>query len=325
MALELTDTVSRHLAGIARKSPIGGRKPPLVHSGRVGMASLRHGFVLLMKHNNDGGFTTKRDRVKALELIAKQLNEGGFRHLSTATLKERHVRYLVERWRSEGLAVGTIKNRMTHLRWAYEKAGRGHLLSKDNDAFGIERRTIVNNDANRAKELDRARLAAIPDERVRLSLELQAAFGLRREESIKFAPSVALTPDGLALKASWTKGGRPRDIPIRTDEQRALIERVRVVAGKGSLIPFGKNYQYQRDLYDRLTRNAGLSNNHGLRHQYAQQLYREITGIEPPKCGGPGWRELTPEQRAIDRDARQQISRELGHERESITAVYLGR
>jgi hypothetical protein len=36
-------------------------------------------------------------------------------------------------------------------------------------------------------------------------------------------------------------------------------------------------------------------------------------------------RELTPAQREADKDARQIVSRELGHEREQITAVYLGR
>ena len=42
----------------------------------------------------------------------------------------------------------------------------------------------------------------------------------------------------------------------------------------------------------------------------------------------PGLRrqpELTPGQKAADRAARLQISSELGHEREQITAVYLGR
>jgi hypothetical protein len=34
---------------------------------------------------------------------------------------------------------------------------------------------------------------------------------------------------------------------------------------------------------------------------------------------------LTPAQRAQDIAARLAISRELGHERETITAVYLGR
>ena len=52
-----------------------------------------------------------------------------------------------------------------------------------------------------------------------MSLKLQAAFGLRREESIKIRPEWADRGDRLALKASWTKGGREREIPIRTAEQ----------------------------------------------------------------------------------------------------------
>jgi hypothetical protein len=36
-------------------------------------------------------------------------------------------------------------------------------------------------------------------------------------------------------------------------------------------------------------------------------------------------RELTAEQKVIDREARLTISAELGHEREQVTAVYLGR
>ena len=50
----------------------------------------------------------------------------------------------------------------------------------------------------------------------RLSLRLQAAFGLRREESIKIVPSWADRGNSLALKDSWTKGGRQREIPTRT-------------------------------------------------------------------------------------------------------------
>lgn len=34
---------------------------------------------------------------------------------------------------------------------------------------------------------------------------------------------------------------------------------------------------------------------------------------------------LTPEQRELDREVRLTISRELGHEREAVTAAYLGR
>lgn len=48
-------------------------------------------------------------------------------------------------------------------------------------------------------------------------------------------------------------------------------------------------------------------------------------GWAAPAAGGPGSKALTPEQRELDREARLTISAELGHEREQITAVYLGR
>jgi len=56
-----------------------------------------------------------------------------------------------------------------------------------------------------------------------------------------------------------------------------------------------------------------------------QQRYLELTGWKPPHAGGPRREELTPEQREADHAARLVISREMGHNREEITAVYLGR
>jgi hypothetical protein len=81
----------------------------------------------------------------------------------------------------------------------------------------------------------------------------------------------------------------------------------------------------QLRVYEGNTLRAGLSQMHGLRHAYAQHRYAELTGWQAPAAGGPTARSLTPEQRAMDRQARLTISRELGHEREQITAAYLGR
>lgn len=68
-----------------------------------------------------------------------------------------------------------------------------------------------------------------------------------------------------------------------------------------------------------------LSRVQGLRHGYAQARYREMTGWKAPAAGGPSSKGLSPEQERVDREARLAISRELDHEREQITAVYLGR
>lgn len=64
---------------------------------------------------------------------------------------------------------------------------------------------------------------------------------------------------------------------------------------------------------------------HGLRHAYAQERYLALTGWPSPAAGGPASATLIAEQKALDRAARLEISQELGHIREQITTVYLGR
>ena len=71
--------------------------------------------------------------------------------------------------------------------------------------------------------------------------------------------------------------------------------------------------------------SAGLSHMHGLRHAYVQNRYEELTGWKSPAGGGPHSKSLTVEQRDVDQQARLTISRELGHEREQITAAYLSK
>ena len=73
--------------------------------------------------------------------------------------------------------------------------------------------------------------------------------------------------------------------------------------------------------YEGLTKSVGLSKLHGLRHAYAQARYEELTGWACPACGGKTRRALTPQQRQQDYAVRVKISRELGHEREEITAI----
>jgi hypothetical protein len=50
-----------------------------------------------------------------------------------------------------------------------------------------------------------------------------------------------------------------------------------------------------------------------------------ITGLPAPAAGGPSSQLLTAVQTEIDREARLTVRRELGHEREQGTAVYVGR
>ena len=111
-----------------------------------------------------------------------------------------------------------------------------------------------------------------------MSLRLQATFGLRRKESIKIHPGWADRGDTLMIKASWGKGRRAREIPIRNSEQRQVLDEAKRFAGKGSLIPAKMSYVEQLRRFEYQCDRAGIHRAHGHRHQYAQERYRELTG-----------------------------------------------
>ncbi|VUX55554.1 putative integrase [uncultured Woeseiaceae bacterium] len=288
------------------------------------MKDLNYQLSKLCRDNRDGGFSTQATRSRILDLIASQLRELGYRRMQPRSLKPKHVDALVAHWQKQGISVGTLKNRLSALRWWAKKVNKPSIIAKDNDVYDIGKREYVAKES-KAQDLDDKKLSEISDPFVRLSVRLQAAFGLRREEAIKFNPSYAMQDDHIKLKSSWTKGGRARTVPITNAEQRRLLEDIKALAGGGALIPPHLNYVKQLHRYEKQSAKAGLSHLHGLRHGYAQRRYFELTERVCPVAGGLPSKELNPEQRALDQKARVAISSELGHAREDIAAVYLGR
>ena len=288
------------------------------------MKDLNYQLSKLCRENRDGGFSTQATRSRLLDLIANQLLALGFRRMQSTSLKPKHVDALLVHWCEQGIRVGTLKNRLSALRWWAKKVNKPSIIARDNSVYGIGKRENVAKES-KALKLGAEQLSRISDRYVLLSIRLQAAFGLRREESIKFNPNYAEHGDHIKLKASWTKGGRARAVPIRNDDQRQLLDEVKALVKGGSLIPAQLNYVQHLNRYQRQLRNAGLTKLHGLRHAYAQQRYLELTGWKAPVAGGPTLKQLTPEQLAPDYETRVIVSSELGHARVEIAAVYLGR
>ena len=288
------------------------------------MKNLNFQLRKLCRENRDGSYSTQANRARLLELIANQLHDLGYKDMRANSLRPKHVEALVKYWFKNGVTKGTIKNRMTSLRWWSRKVGRRSVIANANSFYGIGSRTYVAK-VSKAQALTEIQIYRIRDGYVRLSVRLQAAFGLRREESIKFSPSYAIQDDHIRLKPSWTKGGRERTVSITNNEQRRLLQQVKEYAEGGALISPALDYVQQLHRYERQLRTAGLSKLHGLRHAYAQRRYEELTGWRAPVAGGPATKSLTTDQRALDLKARAVISQEMGHSREAITAVYLGR
>ncbi len=288
------------------------------------MKSLNYQLRLLCARNRDGSYATQADRERILSQAANQLHELGFRNLDASNLREKHVSALIEAWSAQGISNATIKNRLAALRWWAEKVGRPNVVARDNATLGIEKRSYVTNE-DRGTDLNATQRAQVSSVQILASLQLQEAFGLRREESLKIQPVWADNGNCLKLKGSWTKGGRPREVPIVTESQRHALDHAKAVAGSGSLIPEGKSYREHLAAFKAQCQRAGINGVHGLRHRYAQLRYESKTGWKCPSAGGPRSKELSGEQRSVDQRARLEISLELGHAREQIVALYLGR
>ena len=214
------------------------------HHAEATICDLNDDLDQLCRRYRDGDFATQTDRERMLDLCANQLYQMDCGDLRADDLEPEHVEMLVERWLSEGLSAGTLKNRMTTLHWLAEKIGKQNIVARTNAAYAIPDRVYVTN-VSKAKALDMNKLEIVTDPYAALSLRLQERFGLRREESIKIIPAWADRGNHLVLKAPWTKGGREREIPIRTLEQRQLVDAAKALANGKSLVATG--YRTYRD------------------------------------------------------------------------------
>ena len=128
------------------------------NQSRGAMRDLNHQLKALCQRNRDGSFATQADREQMLALFANQLHEMEYRHMRADSLKPKHIDALLERWKADGISTGTMKNRLSTLRWWAEKVGKENVVARENDAYGVERRQFVTNrDKGKPKSTGSAR------------------------------------------------------------------------------------------------------------------------------------------------------------------------
>jgi site-specific recombinase XerC len=282
---------------------------------------LARSFYMTLSCDNFGAYATRVDRRQILMSVAKELVELGYKIPSVQQLKRKHVVALTENWQKKNLGNGTIKNRVAALRHLAVLINKPEIIPSNADLKIGRRRSI----AVKNRAIFNPDLTGITNKGVRISLELQRCFGLRREESLKIKPIAADHGGKLVLLGSWCKGNRPREIPIRTQEQRYWLNEAKqfVKRADQSLIPADKSYIRHRYFYDKQLQKIGIRS-HSLRHGYAQQRYKELTGWDAPIAGGPQRNALDAAQRHQDTLARMILSEELGHSRVVIIRNYCG-
>ena len=149
------------------------------------MRDLNYQLKKLCRQCREGSYSTQINRERMLTLMANELHGLGYRKMTDRSLKPKHIKALVKLWSDQDLTIGTIKNRMAVIRWWAHKVDKQNVVARSNEHYGIPDRRFVANES-KAKTVTQSQLDKIRDEHVRMSLELQKAFGLRREEAMKF-------------------------------------------------------------------------------------------------------------------------------------------
>ncbi|EDT38895.1 integrase domain-containing protein [Burkholderia ambifaria] len=276
---------------------------------------------------------TQEYRATAICKAFVELREGGFALQTPWSLKTKHVEYLVDRWAKDQQSGGTIENKLTYLRALAQWLGKANLVGTlgdyvDRREMGLERSYVASEDkswaANGVDAVAKIEEIARTCPYTAVQLKMQAAFGLRVEESFMLRPAEAVRDSHMLAVTRGTKGGRPREVPIER-KISILEEAARLSNGvTGSTIPAGRTLKQWRDWYYYVLAKHGVTKSgigvtsHGLRHEYLQTLYEQVAEVPAPIKGSPA----RPDPAAHE-DAKRQVVEAAGHSRPSKANAYL--
>jgi integrase len=276
---------------------------------------------------------TQEYRATKLCKAFKELREAGFALQTPWSLKQKHVKYLVDQWVAAGQTGGTIENKLTYLRALAQWMGKANLVGSledyvDRQALGLKRSYVATED--RSWEAHGVDANAKIEEIARtcphtaVQLKLQAAFGLRIEESFMLRPAEAVRNPRMLAVTRGTKGGRPREVPI--EAKIAILEQAALLGNSvtGSTVPADRTLKQWRDWYYYVLEKHGITKkgigitSHGLRHEFLQTLYSETTGSPAPiKRAGE-----RPDRQAHEEGMRRVVEA-AGHSRITKAGAYL--
>jgi hypothetical protein len=283
-------------------------------------------------------FSTQATLSQRFDQFVKYAQENGISRLEQVT--QETVLAYADSLKSSDLSASTQQNYLSAVNVIMAQARGDDSVRVTGREAGLSSRSNVATEYKGGVE--RGELT----ERTQAIVYIARDFGLRFEESSKIDARSALSEaqeKGAIKIDSGTKGGQPRTVPITSKEQIETLKNAASLQGNDrSMIANEKTYaEHQRDSYKE------TSNFHAERHEYANNRYSELMkeklGIEikspvlSDKPEGQSWSQyvasqahaqgvsITPEMaREFDREARLELSQELGHHREDVVSAYVG-
>ncbi|MDD2701055.1 MAG: integrase domain-containing protein [Sideroxydans sp.] len=276
----------------------------------------------------------RRTVIKGFFADARKLK---FKIESVHSLKEKHLHAVFRHLESQGQSPSTIQNKISIMRVFCEWIGKPGMVRNSahyvDDKASVTRTMVAREDKSwDAKGVDIEEIlekVRAKDQFVAIELELCLGFGLRVKEAMMLRPLACRDGSGEYIHVrEGTKGDRPRVVPIENAVQRKLLDRAVEIMDKktGFLGGRGKTLAQKRNRFYYVLKSCGVTlseqdiSAHGLRHQYMQESFRVMLGIDPPVKGGD-LSELDPDEFHV---ASQKLMERAGHTRVAIGASYYG-
>ncbi|NKF26069.1 integrase [Pseudomonas sp. BGM005] len=291
-----------------------------------------------------GHFATVKahsDRWQAFVRWCRSVDGPGYndaRQIDRRTLQD-YTAYLRQQIQQGELCIATAQNRLSSVNrtLAALRGDQDVIIASPSQALGQQRSSVRTRapDGQDRQQLQRV-LEALGERqhaRVAAIVRLARATGMRlREAILADLPRLQREAEHLGRIniQDGTKGGRsgasaPRWIAAN-EAVKAALRSARQAAPTGSRNLLAREESYaaflrQGVLLARETLHEhGLKGFHELRAAYACERYQQLTGHAAPINGGRCYHI----DRALDQQARQQISHELGHNRIDVVAAYIG-
>jgi len=274
------------------------------------------------KHINQGSIQTRERYREAVDRFSQHVADK-FNVQRFANVSDKHLQSYIEHMKDKGLAPSTIKTDLAGIRMYHDATPFTKNDLSGNEKFDLERRSFGGVDRTWSQQeyrqmIEQARELNRPDIANIMTLGREA--GLRIHECTRIDRATASRALQSGVLRAKGKGGLERGVPLRKNALEALREATeRVDRGQKlfvrheerqkthqaikSVQDFVSNH---REKYQKEGREARMTF-HGLRHSYAREEYdkRVQQGME-------------------EKQARTEVSRLLGHERDDVTRIYLG-
>lgn len=197
--------------------------------------NLQNQVDAVFRRTNEGSFKTVQRYKAANERFCNFLGENtnlkNFRNVEV-----RRVRAYVEHLQSLDCLPSYILTELSGIKWVHKRMNPKRNLPKSNKCFCLDKREPYKYDRSiKISEFKEGVKTALADGRMDVVLEFYMGryFGCRHEEFVTLrVDQIEKAIEHRQLHLKNTKGGRERDIPVYTDMQMKILNRVLVYAKK---------------------------------------------------------------------------------------------